>query len=361
MEQPFFDPLFQIDADGAHVAHDLVGRLLEEAVEAALAAAAGGIGKVGRDAAFAASGRARYQDGGTPVEALVVQHGVEFRNTGGDKIGGHLVPEADGGDRNNREAPLVEQKGIFVGAVDGAAVFDDAQMAGGDLVRNPLVEQDHAVGDILLQPVARQGAVAALAGDDRGDPPLLEPAEEPPQLGTQYADIGQGGKERLEGIEHHPFGADGVDGIAKSDEKSLQVVFAGLLDLAADDAHMVDGQPLFGDQRRHVKTQGVDVLGELFGALLEGDENAVFAILHRPLDQELHPQQRLARSGTAAHQRRPSLRQAAVGDLVQSRYAGGAFFQNGSRSGFTLLADRRHTHSFLRCSKSALFLANVRP
>ena len=68
---------------------------------------------------------------------------------------------------------------------DGAAVLDDAQPPGRDLLGDPVVEQDHAVGDVLLQALAGERALAALAGDDRGDALVLEPAEQPAQLGAQ--------------------------------------------------------------------------------------------------------------------------------------------------------------------------------
>ena len=45
------------------------------------------------------------------------------------------------------------------------------------------------------------------------------------------------GEQRLDGVEHHPLGADRVDGVAEPDEQPFEVVLAGLLDLAAlDDA-----------------------------------------------------------------------------------------------------------------------------
>ena len=62
---------------------------------------------------------------------------------------------------------LVDQERILVGAVRGAAVLDDAQAAGRDLLVDPVVEQDHAVGDVFLEAVAGERAVAPLAGDDR--------------------------------------------------------------------------------------------------------------------------------------------------------------------------------------------------
>ena len=95
------------------------------------------------------------------------------------------------------------------------AVLDDAQPPRRDLLGDAVVEQDHAVGDVLLQALAGQRPVAALAGDDGGDALVLEPAEQPAQLGAQDRLVGQAAEQRLDGVEHDPLGADGVDGVAR--------------------------------------------------------------------------------------------------------------------------------------------------
>ena len=82
-------------------------------------------------------------------------------------------------DRPDRDAVLVDEKRIFVGAVHGAAILDHAQPPGCDLVQYPMIERDHAIGDVFLQAVAGQRAFAALARHDDGDALFLEPAKEP--------------------------------------------------------------------------------------------------------------------------------------------------------------------------------------
>ena len=54
-------------------------------------------------------------------------------------------------------------------------------------------------------------AVAALAGDDRGDALVLEPAEQPPQLGAQDRLIREAAEQRLDRVEHDALRADRVD------------------------------------------------------------------------------------------------------------------------------------------------------
>ena len=200
----------------------------------------------------------------------------------------------------------------------GAAVLDDAQPARRDLVVDAVVEQDHAVRDVLLEPLPGQQALAALAGDDGGHASVLQPAEQPPQFGAQDAVVRQAGEQRFDRVEHDALGADRLDRVAEPDEQPFEIVLAGLLDLAAFDADVVDGQFLRRDQLRKVEAERRDVLGDLLAALLEGHEDAGLAELQRAIHQELHGQQRLAAAGAAADERRPAGWQAAAGDLVET-------------------------------------------
>ena len=103
---------------------------------------------------------------------------------------------------------LVDQEGILVGAVLRAAVLDDPQPPRRDLVVDAVVQEDHAVADVLLQAVAGERLLALLAGDDGRDALVLEPAEQPAQLGAQDRLVGQPGEERLDGVQHDPLGPD---------------------------------------------------------------------------------------------------------------------------------------------------------
>ena len=60
---------------------------LEGEVEAAFAAAAGGIDEVGGHARLAGAGGAGDQDAAAAVIALAAQHGVQPRDAGGDPLG----------------------------------------------------------------------------------------------------------------------------------------------------------------------------------------------------------------------------------------------------------------------------------
>ena len=81
--------------------------------------------------------------------------------------------------------------------------------------------------------------LALLAGDNGGHAAILQPAEQPAQLGAEDGVIGQPGEQRLEGVEDDALGADGIDGVPEPDEQPFEIVFAGLLDLAALDVDVV--------------------------------------------------------------------------------------------------------------------------
>ena len=173
--------------------------------------------------------------------------------------------------------------------------------------------------------MAGQGSVAPLAGDDGGDALFLEPAEQAAKFRADDVGVGQGGEQRLDGVQHHALGADLVDGGGEADEQTVQVVFAGLHDLAAIDLHLVDHELLVGGQRGQIVAERGDVLGQIGGAFLEAHEGAVLAVLLDAADQELHADQRLAGTGATADQRGAPAREAAAGDDIQAVDAGGAF------------------------------------
>ena len=131
--------------------------------------------------------------------------------------------------------------------------------------------------------------------------------------------VGKAGKERLDGVEHHPLGADGVDGVTQADEKPFQVVFAGLLDLASLDVHVVESELLARHQIIQVETEGSEIFRQFLRLFLERHIDARLVILHRPAHQKLHGKQGFAATGAAADQGRPPQGKAAAGYLVQSR------------------------------------------
>ncbi len=315
-------PLSEVDADRGHVAQHLMGRLLVGEHQRPLAAPARGVDEAGADAALAGARRARDQRAAAAVEPGAAQHVVQPGDAGGHAFAGGPVIQAHRRDRQHRDAVPADQERIFVGAVLGAAVLHDPQAARGHLVDDAMVQQDHAVGHVLFEAIARQRLLAALAGDHRGDAAILEPAEQAAQFGAQHGVVGQSGEQGLDGVEHHTLRADGVDRMAEADEQAFEVVLARLLDLVALDVHVVDGDLLLLAQLVQVDAQRAQVLRQLLGVLLEHHEDARFAVVDGAMHQELGGQHRLAGAGGAADQGRTTERQAAFGDFVQALDAG---------------------------------------
>ena len=314
-------PLPEVEANRRHVANDLPRRFLEREVQDALAPPAGSVREQGREAALAGARRAGHQHAGAAVVAATGEQAVERRHPGGHALAGDRVVEADAGHRQDGEAAPPDEERVLVGAVRGAAVLQHAQPSRGDLIDHSVVERDDAVGDVLLEAVAGVGAAALLTGYDGGDPPLLEPVEQSPQLRPQQL-VREGREQCLERVEHHALGPDRIDGMAEAHEQSVEPVLADLLMLRVVEDDRVDREQLALDQVVEIEAEGRDVLSELVGALLEGDDHPGLAELGRAIDDELHREQRLAAARTAADERVAPTRQAALGDLVEPTDAG---------------------------------------
>ena len=282
--------------------------------------------KMRRQAGLAGAGGTRDQDRGAAVEALAAQHLVEARDAGRDALAADFVVEAEAGERQDREAVLVDEERILVGAVRRAAVLDDAQPARRDLVDDAVVEEDHAVGHVLLQPLARERTVALLAGDDGGDAPVLQPAEQPPQLRAQYARGCRSRRTALSIVSSTTRFAP-TESIARprrrnrpsrsnSPVSSISVRSTWMWSTAT--------LPSATSLSRSKPSERTFSASSRAG-LLEGDEHAGLAVLRRAAHQELHRQQRLAAAGAAAYKGWSSLGKTTQGDLIETLDAGGRF------------------------------------
>src|SRR5512146_2489906 len=148
--------------------------------------------------------------------------------------------------------------------------------------------------------------------------PVFEPAQEPAQLGPQDAFVRQAAEEGLDGIQHYAYGAPAADRKIEAHEQALEIVLAGLLDLAAIDVDVIDGELPLRDQCRQIEPERGHVAGEVAGALLEADEHAGLVAVPRAVHEEAQPHQRLAGARPSAHERRTPSGQPAPGDLVQA-------------------------------------------
>ena len=128
--------------------------------------------------------------------------------------------------------------------------------------------------------------------------------------------IGQAGEKRLEGIEDYALGANGIDGVPKSDEQSFEIVFAGLFDLATFDVDVIEHEFFLRLKLLQIESQRADVGGELGCVFLEHHEDTGLAELRCAAHEEFHGQHGFATARAARDKRWPPGGQPPPGYLV---------------------------------------------
>ena len=142
--------------------------------------------------------------------------------------------------------------------------------------------------------------------------------------------IRQSGEQRLERIEHDALGADRVDRVLEPDEQSFQIVFAGLLDLAALDVDVSRATIFFcAASLSRSKPSERTFCGQLLGVLLEHHEHARLAEAIAPRTRNsaasmVFPQPAAPHTSVG----RPG--QAAAGDLIEALDARARLEQTGT-------------------------------
>ena len=116
-----------------------------------------------------------------------------------------------------------DQERVLVGSVRRPAILDYPQTAGGDLLVHPVVENDHAVRYVLLDPVPGERVAGPLAGHHGGDGTVLEPPEQPAQLRPHDGLARERAEQPFNGVEHDPLGPDALDGVVDQGEQRLKV------------------------------------------------------------------------------------------------------------------------------------------
>ena len=270
-QQAAFDQWVQAQPDGLHVADDLVGRFLEREEKGALSALARSLGKIGGNDGLAGPRSSREQNAAAAEKAPPAQHCVEAGDAGGNPLGGYLVIQSQRRDGEHADALVPDEKWKFVGAVQGAAIFYHAQMPRGDLLVDPMIEQDDAIGHVLLQAMTCELFAPAFGGNDGRHALVLEPAEEPAQF---------------QGVQNHALGANGINGVVESDEQPLQVILAALLDFTALNVDIVDRNFFASDKTCQIKSERRDIGLQLRLCLLKGHEYARLAELRRAAHEE---------------------------------------------------------------------------
>src|SRR4029078_8344342 len=106
------------------------------------------------------------------------------------------------------------------------------------------VEKNHRSRDVSLESLPSEEPFAALAGNDGGDSLILQPGEQPSQLGAENPVVLQSREQRSDAVEHAPFGPARADRRGEPAEQPPEIVLTGLLDLGAFPAYVVNRQLL---------------------------------------------------------------------------------------------------------------------
>ena len=262
-QQARLHPASQVQADRAHVADHLIRRFLEQDQQGPLAPRARRIDQVRSQRGLPGARRPADQDG-RPPEQAAGQHRVQPRHAGGDPLAGRAIVERNRRDRRHQKATVRDQERVLAGPVRRPAVLDHLQPPRGNLIPGAVVQRDHAVAHVLLNAVPGQRAVlAALAGHDRGDGPVLQPAEQPHQLsphdrlGTEHAE------QRFDRIEDNPPGPDALDRVVQQQEQRLEVELPRPDNLRRLGPERIDDQQPVPLQPVKIKAQRGDVGGDL--------------------------------------------------------------------------------------------------
>ena len=242
LQQARCDPRLQIDADGAHVANELLRRLFEQKAQAAFAAPARRVEEMRREAGLPSAGRAGDEHRAPAEVTLAAEHRVDAGQSGGDTVERRAVLERHRGHGQHADAVGIDQERILVGAVVRAAILHDAQPARRHLIVDAVIEQNHGIRHVLLEPLSRQQALAALARNHGGDALILQPAKQPSQLRPQDRVVLEAGKQRLDRVEDDAFGADRSNRVVEPNEETFEVVFARFFDLGTLHADVIDGK-----------------------------------------------------------------------------------------------------------------------
>ena len=235
------------------------------------------------------------------------------------------------GDGPDPQAPVGDQEGVLVRAVQRTAVLHHAHPPGGDLVVHPVVEDDHAVGGVLLDAVPRQLPFpATLAGDHRGELVVLQPPQQPGELVPHDRLVAQGAEQHLDRVQDHSPGAHRLHRGRQADEQAVEVEVARRHDLGRIDPDRIDDQAPVGLESGQVEAERGHVRRQVGGRLLERQQDARLVELLCTAHQELQPEQRLARTRASGDQGRPAARQPTAGELVEPPDARRRLGQRGS-------------------------------
>ena len=141
-----------------------------------------------------------------------------------------------------------------------------------------MVQRNHAIGDIFLEPVAGQGVDSGFPGNNGGKIVVVKPAKQPLQLRPQYCGVGHTSKERLNAIKNNALCLDRLYRVGQTDEQAIEVVFARLGNLASFNEDVIDQQLFALDKVAKIKTQGRHIGRQFFLGFFKVHANARLAV-----------------------------------------------------------------------------------
>src|SRR5690606_10266164 len=148
-----------------------------------------------------------------------------------------------------RDSVFVDEERVFVGAVGGPAILDDAEPSRRYLLRGTMVEQDDAVRNVFFESLPRQGPLAPFSGYDRRHTFVLQPAKQPAKLGTKKRLVHEACEKRFDGVQHHSLRADGADCQVKPDKQAFQVITVHLFYFLTLHPNVIDDEHVARLQR----------------------------------------------------------------------------------------------------------------
>src|ERR1700722_4493171 len=148
-EPPFLDPLAEIDTDRARIGGHSILRFFKGKIQTTPPAFASGFSETGGDRGFAGAGRSRKQDAAAAIETLAAEHRIEALDAAGNALRGSFVLISQRSDGQNRKTVFINQEGILVGSVGRAAIFDNPQPPGGNLLVDAMVQQNDAIRNVF--------------------------------------------------------------------------------------------------------------------------------------------------------------------------------------------------------------------
>ena len=166
-----------------------------------------------------------------------------------------------------------------------------------------MIEQDHAIGHVLLDPIARQAPFAALGGYDRRELSVLEPIEQASQLGSDNGFIGNARKQRVDRVEHDATRAYAFHRVIEADKQGLEIVLTGLMHLLPLNFDVVGREQAAFFKAGQIKAKRGDVHAEIVNPFVERNQEARLPVVDRAAHKEGGRKQGLAATGAAAHKR----------------------------------------------------------